>query len=166
MIRLRVLKAEDLVDVLRIQGECYTDIEPESLDSLREKILASPGTSFIAKSGEGVIGYLISVPIVYPQLPPLNSSVFTRSAHADTLYIHDVAVSRCGRGTGVAQAMVRESMKAAKDQGFSQACLVAIQNSHHFWEKVGFNIAVTSDVRAAKALSSYGSGAKLMHAWI
>jgi ribosomal protein S18 acetylase RimI-like enzyme len=166
MIRLRVLKAEDLVDVLRIQGECYTDIEPESPDSLRGKILASPGTSFIAKSVEGVIGYLISVPIVYPQLPPLNSSVFTRPTHSDTLYIHDVAVSRCGRGTGVAQAMVRESMKAAKDQGVSQACLVAIQNSHHFWEQFGFNIAVTSDVRAAKALSSYGSGAKLMHAWI
>ena len=166
MIRLRLLKVDDLIDVLRIQGECYTDIEPESPDSLREKILASSGTSFIAHSVEGVIGYLISVPIVYPQLPPLNSSVFTRAAHADTLYIHDVAVSRCGRGTGVAQAMVRESIKVAKDQGYSQACLVAIQNSHHFWERFGFNIAATSNVRAAQALSSYGSAAKLMHARI
>ena len=166
MIQLKPLKSDYMADVLRIQDYCYTEIEPESSESLRAKILASPNTCLIAESSEGAVGYLIALPIVYPHLPTLNAPTFELQADADTLYIHDLAIDSTGRGKGVAQALVRASIDAAKRSGLSCACLVAIQNSRKFWEQFGFEtVAEPSDGLIPK-LASYGAGAKLMRAWI
>lgn len=164
MIQLSLLKREHMADVLRIQDYCYTEIEPESRESLQAKILASPDTCLIAESSEGAVGYLIAVPIAYPHLPTLNAPTFELSADADTLYIHDLAIHGAGRGKGVAQALVRASIDAAKRSGLSRACLVAIQNSQRFWEQFGFEtVAELNDELTAK-LASYGAGAQLMWA--
>ena len=166
MIQLKLLRREHMADVLRIQDHCYTEIEPESLESLQAKILASPETCLIVESSEGAVGYLIAVPIIYPHLPTLNAPTFELSADTDTLYIHDLAVDSAGRGKGVAQTLVRASIDAAKRSGLSCACLVAIQNSQKFWEQFGFEtVAEPSDGLIPK-LASYGAGAKLMRAWI
>ncbi len=166
MVQLKPLQTEHMADVLRIQDYCYTEIEPESLESLQAKILASPSTCLIAESSVGAVGYLIAVPILYPCLPALNAPTFELSADADTLYIHDLAIDNAGRGTGVAQALVGASFDAAKRSGLSRACLVAIQNSQKFWEQFRFEkVAEPSDGLIPK-LASYGAGAKLMRAWI
>jgi ribosomal protein S18 acetylase RimI-like enzyme len=166
MIQLSLLKSDHMADVLRIQDYCYTEIEPESFESLQAKILASPNTCLIAESSEGGTGYLIAVPIVYPSLPARNAPTFELSVDADTLYIHDLAVDSAGRGKGVAQALVRASMNTAKRSGLSRACLVAIQNSQRFWEQFGFEtVAEPADDLRAK-LASYGAGAQLMRASI
>ncbi len=104
MIQLKPLKSDYMADVLRIQDYCYTEIEPESSESLRAKILASPNTCLIAESSEGMLGYLIAAPILYPHLPALNAPTFEVSASADTIYIHDLAVASAGRGKGIAKA--------------------------------------------------------------
>jgi ribosomal protein S18 acetylase RimI-like enzyme len=106
MIQLGLLSIEHMADVLRIQEYCYTEIEPESSESLQAKIVASPATCLLAESSEGTVGYLIAVPIIYPNLPALNAPMFKLSAGADTLYIHDLAVASAGRGKGVAQSLV------------------------------------------------------------
>ena len=155
-----------MADVLRIQDYCYTEIEPESLKSLQAKILASPDTCLIAESSEGAVGYLIAVPIVYPHLPTLNAPTFELSADADTLYIHDLAVDGAGRGKGVAQALVRASIDAAKRSGLSRACLVAIQNSQSFWGQFGFEIVAPPGSEISPKLASYGADAQLMRALI
>jgi ribosomal protein S18 acetylase RimI-like enzyme len=166
MIQLNLLKSDHMADVLRIQDYCYTEIEPELLESLQAKILASPNTCLIAESSEGAVGYLIAVPIIYPHLTTLNAPTFELSADADTLYIHDLAIDSTGRGKGVAQALVRASIDAAKRSGLSRACLVAIQNSQRFWEQFGFEtVAEPADDLRAK-LASYGADAQLMRAWL
>jgi ribosomal protein S18 acetylase RimI-like enzyme len=162
MIQLKFLKTADMADVLRIQDYCYTEIEPESFDSLQAKILASPSTCLIAESSEGVVGYLIAVPIIYPNLPALNSPTFELAAGADTLYIHDLAVDRAGRGKGVAQALVRASIDAAKRGGLALASLVAIQNSQSFWEQYGFKTVPEPADELIPKLATYGIDAKLM----
>jgi ribosomal protein S18 acetylase RimI-like enzyme len=166
MIQLKLLKTVDMADVLRIQESCYTEIEPESCDSLQAKMMASPSTCLIAESSEGAVGYLIAVPIVYPNLPALNSPTFELAAGADTLYIHDLAVDRAGRGQGVAQALVRASIDAAKRDGLPRACLVAIQNSQSFWEQFGFETVEAPADALMRQLASYGAGAKLMRTCI
>ena len=155
-----------MADVLRIQDHCYTEIEPESLESLQAKILASPDTCLIAESSEGTVGYLIAVPVVYPRLPALNAPTFELSANPDTLYIHDLAIDNARRGKGVAQALVGASFDAAKHSGLSRACLVAIQNSQKFWEQFRFETVVEPANELMPKLASYGEGAQLMHAWI
>lgn len=166
MVQLKPLQTEHMADVLRIQDYCYTEIEPESLESLQAKILASPNTCLIAESSEGAVGYLIAVPIIYPHLPTLNAPTFELPADADTLYIHDLAVDSTGRGKGVAQALVRASINAAKSSGLSRACLVAIQNSQRFWEQFGFEVVAEPADEFTAKLASYGAGAQLMRAWI
>ena len=164
MVQLKPLKSEHIADVLRIQDYCYTEIEPESRESLQAKILASPSTCLIAEASEGAVGYLIAVPIIYPHLPTLNAPTFELSADADTLYIHDLAIHGAGRGKGIAQALVRASMDAAKRSGLSRACLVAIQNSQSFWEQFGFEVVAEPADELKPKLASYGAGAQLMWA--
>jgi ribosomal protein S18 acetylase RimI-like enzyme len=166
MIQLSLLRSEHMADVLRIQDYCYTEIEPESLESLQAKILASPSTCLIAESCEGAVGYLIAVPILYPLLPALNAPAFKLSAGADTLYIHDLAIDSTGRRKGVAQALVRASIEIAKRSGLSRACLVAIQNSQSFWEQFGFETVAEPADEPKPKLASYGDDAKLMRACI
>jgi ribosomal protein S18 acetylase RimI-like enzyme len=162
MVQLKPLQTEHMADVLRIQDYCYTEIEPESLESLQAKILASPSTCLIADSSEGAVGYLIAVPIIYPHLPTLNAPTFELSADADTLYIHDLAIDNAGRGKGVAQALVGASFDAAKSSGLSRACLVAIQNSQKFWEQFGFETVAEPADELKPKLASYGAVAQLM----
>ena len=166
MIQLKSLKTTDMAEVLRIQDYCYTEIEPESFDSLQAKILASPSTCLIAESSDGAVGYLIAVPIIYPNLPALNFPTFELAAGVDTLYIHDLAVDKAGRGKGVAQALVRASIDAAKRSGLSRACLVAIQNSQSFWEQFGFETVAEPADGLVPKLASYGPDARLMQTCI
>jgi ribosomal protein S18 acetylase RimI-like enzyme len=166
MIQLNLLKSDHMADVLRIQDYCYTEIEPESRESLQAKILASPSTCLIAESSESAVGYLIAVPIIYPHLPTLNAPTFELSVDADTLYIHDLAVDSAGRGKGVAQTLVRASIDAAKRSGLSRACLVAIQNSQSFWEQFEFEVVAEPADEFTAKLASYGADAQLMRAWL
>ncbi len=166
MIQVGLLKIEHMADVLRIQESCYSEIEPESSESLQAKILASPATCLIAESSEGALGYLIAAPIIYPQLPALNSPTFSLSVGADTLYIHDLAVASGGRGKGVAQTLVRASIDTAKRSGLSRACLVAIQNSQNFWAQFRFETVTEPPDTLLPKLASYGANAQLMRARI
>ena len=63
---------------------------------------------------------------------------------------------------GVAQALVRASIDAAKRSGLSLACLVAIQNSQRFWEQFGFETVAEPADELMPKLASYGADAKLM----
>jgi ribosomal protein S18 acetylase RimI-like enzyme len=166
MIQLGLLSIEHMADVLRIQEHCYTEIEPESSESLQAKIVASPATCLLAESSEGAVGYLISVPIVYPNLPALNAPIFELQAGADTLYIHDLAVASAGRGKGVAQALVHAAIDAGKRSGLSKACLVAIQNSQSFWQQFKFETVSEPPDALTHKMASYGAGAQLMRTWI
>jgi len=153
-----------MADVLRIQDQCYLEITPESGASLRAKVLASPNTCFAAEAAAGVVGYLIAVPILYPDLPALNSPSFEIARDADTLYIHDLAVADCGRGTGAGRTLVRSAMIAAGARGLRNACLVAIQDSVRYWAQFGFTPVAPPSDRVAVKLASYGVAAQLMRA--
>lgn len=164
MIHVRTLDEAHLSDVLRIQALCYREIEPESRESLRAKVVASPGTCFLAETDAGVVAYLITVPVRFPHLPALDAPTFELAADADTLYIHDLAVAETGRGTGAGQALVRASIETARARGIRSACLVAIQGSAGYWQQFGFAAVVPPTGKAVAKLASYGPSAQLMRA--
>lgn len=152
--------------VLRIQDACYSAIVPESAESLRAKILASPGTCFAAETAAAMVGYLVTVPIAYPDLPALDAPTFEVPPAADTLYLHDLAVTDGGRGVGAGRTLVLSALDAGRARGLASACLVAIQDSVRYWERFGFVAVAPPSDRIAAKLASYGTTAQLMRARI
>src|SRR5690606_39267636 len=96
--------------------------------------------------------------------PALDAPAFAVAPDADTLYIHDLAVTDAGRGTGAGRALVQSAMQAASGRGLRNACLVAIQGSVRYWERFGFEAVGAPAARIAAKLASYGRAAQLMRA--
>lgn len=65
----------DLVQVLAIQSACYTEVAPESRESIQSKLQASPSTCFVAVSSGSVVGYLIAFPSSFENPPTLNQEL-------------------------------------------------------------------------------------------
>ena len=164
MVRILRLQSVHMADVLRIQDQCYTTIEPESAESLGAKVSAAPDTCFVAQAGDEVVGYLIAAPVRFPRLPALNAGRFTVAPDADALYLHDLAVATAGRGTGAGQRLVEHATFAAKARGLRRACLVAIQGSAPYWHRFGFTPVPPQALPGISSLASYGAGAQLMAA--
>ena len=160
-ITVRPLHAEDLDTVLDIQAACYTGVLPESRQAFAAKLAASPTTSFLALDGNIRLGYLVSVPIARGEPPALDAPRFSLPERADCLYLHDLAVVPHARGSGAASALIDTFLRQAHHHGFSQASLIAVQNSIRYWEKHGFS-AFTPTPSLAIKLASYGAGACYM----
>ncbi len=155
------MNGKDLSAVLYIQGECYTEIEPESMGSLNSKLLASPSTCFVACAGSDVIGYLISLPWIFTAPPILNAPDCEMPAIPDCLYLHDLAIAPPARKTGAGQALVNTFLSRLQELNFDRATLVAVQASANYWRRRGFHSVNTTDSLREK-LSSYGEGVDYM----
>lgn len=159
---LRAMAATDQSAVLALQAQCYTEIVPEDWAALDAKRCGSPRTCLVAEAAGGPLAYIVAVPVKYPGLPKLNSSVFVPRADADMLYIHDLAVGLAGRGTGAGQQLVAAVLREGAALRLRRAVLVAIQGSAPFWSRFGFAPVEAVPVDLASALGSYGAGACLM----
>ena len=169
MIRPSVLRVSPLSDthapdVERIQQECYGAEHLETPQSLSAKWRASPATCFAAEDDRQVVAYLIAVPVRYPELPAWNAPAIEIPRGAETLYLHDLAVSRQARGSGAGRALVRAALDHAMRAGYGQACLVAVQDSAAVWQAYGFQATSPPTPEASNKLATFGPGARLMTA--
>lgn len=160
-VDIRPLHAHDLSAVLAIQLCCHDAARQESAQSFDVKRQASPASCLIASLDGRSVGYLVAIPVKAGQPPPLNGATCPVPPDADALYLHDLAVHPDARGAGVAVALVRAFFDVLGRQGFSQACLTAVNGSTAFWQRQGFRDAAP-DAAAACGLASYGDGAQYM----
>lgn len=158
---IKPMNPEDLTAMLDIQTACYTEITPESKESLASKLMSSPSTCFVAYQNDCLIGYLISLPSLFSSPFKLNALHTQLDETPDCLYLHDLAISPSARGLGVAAALIEQFFKQFNTSSFQQACLIAIQHSVPFWSRYGFTPAPT-DVLSKEKLASYGSDATYM----
>ena len=159
-LEIRPLQADDLAAVLAIQLRCHDSTRIESAQSFDAKRRASPTSCFMARLEGQSVGYLVAIPVKAGQPPPLNASTCPVPRDADALYLHDLAVHPDARGAGVAVALVRAFFDVLGRQGFSQACLTAVNGSTAFWQRQGFRDAELD--AAAGGMGSYGDGARYM----
>ncbi|MFT4196039.1 GNAT family N-acetyltransferase [Ottowia sp.] len=151
------LTPADAPAVARVQAACYAPALMESA-ALYARRLASPAhCSLGVPDGGGVLlAYLAACWSVRGAATPLHGE-FTPHAHADTLYLHDMAVLPTHAGRGLAQALLAAAWRAAQARGVRRAALVSVQGTAAFWRRQGFEPAT-----APVGMGSYGEGALYM----
>ena len=136
--RIRALHLSDLDAVMHIQARCYIDIEPERREVMASKLAIKGHNCLVIEGPTGIAGYLICHPWELNNLPALDVIQTRIPAGAACFYLHDLAIDPDARGLRLAQRLVQQALRDARDQGFSRAALVAIQGSVPFWQTFGF----------------------------
>jgi predicted N-acetyltransferase YhbS len=161
VIDMRLMAAADLAAVLEIQAVCYTELTPESKESLHAKLRASPSTCFIASIAGDTVGYLFALPWELSNPPMLNAATCRLPASPNCLYLHDLAVAPHARKSGAGRALVEAFLTRLRELELGRASLIAVQNSTPYWERHGFRAVPPSASLKAK-LSTYGEGVEYM----
>ncbi|WP_374484411.1 GNAT family N-acetyltransferase [Zoogloea sp.] len=164
MTRLFIRPAHrgDLDAILQIQARCYTAIIPESPRAMDAKLVAAPDSCFVACLGDDApVAYLLSLPWRFDDPPHLDEQSCQPPVDADTLHLHDLAVTPEARGSGAAGALVAAFMTALAASRLGRASLIAIQGSAGWWARHAF-APVTMTPELAEHLASYGSDACYM----
>jgi GNAT superfamily N-acetyltransferase len=142
---------QDLDGVLAVQSACYPPSMQEPAAVVLARLRAAPGTTLVADS-HGICAYVFAYPSRLGRITPLNAG-FAPAPHADTLYVHDLAVHPCAHGRGLGRRLAQALFGAARGLGLGHGALVAVLEARPFWEKLGFS--ETAPGRGGAALATY-----------
>ena len=137
MMHLRNIDSGDWASILLIQEECYPEIAPESLSVLQSKWQLSPRSCFVIEADKLVVGYCLAHPWTLGS-PPSLEQVVSPVKQADTLYLHDIALSADAQGKGAGRAVFEKLVTLARQLSFNSISLVAVQGASSYWKKQGF----------------------------
>ncbi len=159
---VRSMELTDFDSIMEIQSLCFSGGLPEQRASLLAKFHASPASCFVIVADDNsVVSYLFAVPWVSHQPPALDQLDCNLPSQANCLYLHDLSVHPKARGHQLGDRLVKVAFAKAKEFGFTQCCLVAVQESKQFWARHGF-APVQVNVDLANKISTYGEGAHFM----
>ncbi|RJF91947.1 GNAT family N-acetyltransferase [Noviherbaspirillum saxi] len=157
----RAIEISDIPDILHIQAENYPISMQEDEGIVRSRILAAPDTSLLVLDHHGVCGYLFAYPSLLGRVAALNRP-FVIARKADTLYLHDLAISRRVTGAGLGKSLVSVATELGKMKGFTYSSLMSVQDSLGFWKKLGYQVRPSIDHASTAALHSYPDNAVYM----
>ena len=155
----RAMTTLDLPAVEAIAAEVHPSF-PEDLSVFAERQRLYPEGTRLLEMGGLASGYVLSHPWRYGELPPLNSLLGAIPTHADTYYVHDLAMLNSARGTGAAAMIVGDILRHAKAASLPSVSLVAVNGSIPFWHKHGFRVQNVPEL--SDKLKSYEDAARLM----
>lgn len=150
---------QDLPQVQALADRIHVD-HPEDYNVLAERQRLYPQGCSVLAVDERLIGYTLTHPWRFGEPPPLNTCLHAIPANADTYYIHDMALLPEARGKGYAMSGGERVVRHAREAGFAQVSLVAVNRSQAFWERLGFRVTTVPGLEAK--LLSYGSDAVFM----
>jgi GNAT superfamily N-acetyltransferase len=158
----RAMLDTDLPTVTAIAAEVHPDY-PESPAVFAERLRLFAQGCLIAVDVNGTaLGYAIAHPAVLGQPPALNSLLDGLSPQADSLYLHDVALTAGTRRSGLGGALVEYIRELTAAHGFACAALMAVNDSAAYWQQRGFMPYEHVDAALAKKIASYDSDARYL----
>lgn len=152
----------DLELVLTIQQRCYPTAYHEPLAAFENKLRQSPGSAWLAMSGDQALAYLVTLPVDEGHFPALHGASWAPPPQAKWLYLHDLAVDPGHRGSGAGQRLVEQALGHARRLGIEGLALVAVQGSQPYWARQGFLASQVTHAALQQALRSFGDGACFM----
>lgn len=151
----RPMQSSDLPAVSTISDAVHGRFT-EPVAVYAERLALYPAGCLVFEQHGEVVGYLITHPWYSDAPPKLGAMLGAIPAHADSYYLHDIALLPAARGTGAAKAALDFVTARARALGFSDIALMAVGGADRFWAARGF-AHVPRDVDP-----SYGAGAYLM----
>ena len=152
---VKPIAADMWPEILRLQREAHSSVEPESKAVLQSKWLRSPEVCFVYQDNEQISGYLLAH-TWSEETPPSLFKLLPEKRKGFQLFLHDLVVCNSASGRGIGSKLLEHLVRSAILQGYETIRLVSVQDSSMFWEKLGF-IRVDRPV-----CGSYGEGAQLM----
>lgn len=153
-VQIDRLRSPDLQAALAIQCEIYPDELIECSSVFSSRLALSNSYCLAAKSAGQLTGYLIAHGW-WSNSPPQLGTVLTSPAPSEVLYVHDLGVSRYGRGQGLGAKLVNRALAMASSDGVREAQLIAVRGADAFWRRLSFLGGTTSSEIESK-LRSYG----------
>ncbi len=139
MRHIRLMTQDDVQQVLHIQAQCYRPLTLEGETTIRARLDSAPDSAWVAEDDAGVCAYLVAYRSMVGKVTPLDG-LFAPAHAADSLYLHDLAVSPRVNGQGVGPALVACAWESAQEQGLTHSSLVSVQDSRAFWARLGYAV--------------------------
>lgn len=160
---IRPMTPTDLPGVLAVQQRCYEPAFHEPLAAFASKLAGAPDTCWVASTAtEGILAYLVSLPVDAHSLPALHAAHWHAPDQAHWLYLHDLAVAPLAQGRSLAPQLVAQAQHCARAMGLRQMVLVAVQGSEGFWQRQGFAAQALPAGTPNDKLGSFGPHARFM----
>lgn len=131
------MRKQDIPAINRLQAECYPPEMQEDESTIHARLLLAPDLAWVAEDDSGVCAYLVGYRSAIGKITPLNG-LSRVEENADTLYLHDLAVSHRGKGQGIGMALAKVACHDAAEMGLTYSALVSVQGSSDFWKKLGY----------------------------
>ncbi len=161
VVTVRPLALSDLPGLLAVQLACYGEGFVESAEVFARRLASPANCSLVLEQGGVVCAYLAAYRSVRNKVTPLHGD-FEASSAADTLYLHDMAVSPACAGQGLARQLLQPLWAQATQQGLRHSALVSVQGTQPYWQRHGYVLQTLQDAQQRIRLSSYGDGAVYM----
>ena len=155
MIDIRPMNNGDLDAVMKIQSMAYVPEYCESREVYEDKFAKFPDGCWIAEMEGHVVGYVISHPYLLSNPPKLDKVMDDIPQNPDCYFMHDVAINPAYKGKGIGSALCEKAKSLAREHGLLNMALISVQDSHPFWEKMGFRRVRELSTAMAEKLESY-----------
>ena len=155
------MRQADLSQILEIQAGCYPQSMQEDAAAILERLQVAGDTCRVVEDGDRVCAYLFAYRSTLGAVTPLGGA-FEPCAGGDTIYLHDLAVGREWAGKGVGSLLVRAALGQAAECGLRYSALVAVQDAHAYWQRLGYRHYDRLDAGSRKALRRYPGTPKYM----
>lgn len=155
----RPLAAAEIPAVCAIADRVHLSY-PEDDAVFEERVRLYPAGCALLELDGVPAGYAVTHPWHYGQPPALNVMLGKLPEKPTTYYIHDIAMLPETRGSGAGTAIAEAVISHARETGYPNVSLVAVNASVPFWSRFGFE--VVSDPALDAKLKSYDNAARFM----
>lgn len=136
-IIVRNINDSDWPNIMALQNEAYSTIEPETREVFESKNKMSEKTCFVAEYENQFAGYFMSVP--YPEFEiPSMIEPETKAYQSLNLHMHDIAVKKAFQKKSIGQALINKTIETADIYGYKILALIALKHAVGFWKSKGF----------------------------
>lgn len=135
----RAMTPADLPAVARISTAVHGRYA-ESEAVYAERLALWPNGCFVWQQGEDVAGLLVAHPWHRATSPALGALLGAIPPDADSFYLHDIALLPETRGHGAGSAATALVIERARQAGFRDVTLVAVNGAESYWATQGFAI--------------------------